>query len=907
MASEAEVDLIISTDQALPQLERDLTAIVRTAEANADEVELQALLDADDSLAELIRGLDAIIADAQLAADPIELEARLDQLASLTDLQDDLSEVIRAAEAAAQQIELEAGIDADIAQLDAEIAALVEELEASAPEVDIQVDVDRDGRGLRAASGLAKAIGTIPASMAGLGAAIGPAVQLLAAAAASLEAIAPASALAVSGMTTVVLAAGTVKLAMAGVGDAVKAAFDPKAKPEDLAKAMEKLAPNARAFVTELQSMKSGFTALQQDVQNRFFEGFADSLRSLSANVMPAVSKATRETASVLNQMARGAADAASKLGKDGTLGKALQGSVTGLNNMKNIPGQIVTGLGQIGAAAAPAFDRVTKAVSNVATQVSQRLTGAFESGRLEGAIQRAVDAIAQLGRIAGNIFSGLGNIIKTVSVEGNGLFSTLEKVSQAFKDVTATQGFQDALKALVQTGNVLVTTLLPLISQALQALGPVFTALAPPVQALIQALGTALQPVIAALGPVLVVVAQAFGQLVNFIKPLLDLASRLIAAILPALGPLFAAVGQTIAAMTPFVQQLANILAATLVPLFNTLATQVFPQLLPPLVQLSTAIFPVLTRILVGLAPALTKLAEVFGQVLVAATPLIVELINMTLAIGEKLMPLIEPLISLMLKLTTGALAILAAQITNVVIPAIHILVQLLQGDFSGAWNSAKELVRNVADKLAEFIENMKNRVVAKLQELSSQAVAKIQEMANNAIARFQDFVSRAAAKVGELPGLARSALGNLGGVLLSAGADLVQGFINGISSRLARLREIASEVASTVKNAVGDFLRIGSPSRLMREMGQDTAEGFRLGIGDGKSGVAAQLRSLAALAPNFGLPGGQGLAVASPTVAGPNVQVFLGNELLNGHIDTRIGRSNTARDRLIVRGSRR
>lgn len=913
MASEAEVDLIISTADTLPQLERELTEIVRAAEADADAIELQALLDADDTLANLVADMDAVLRDAELSADPVEIQARLDQIQALEDLQEDLNDVIDAVTRVADDIEVDVALDPDVAALDAEIAALVEELEASAPEVDIQVDVDRSGSGGRALGRLGSILGSLDGPLkkvgigiggiAAAGAALPSTVALLGSIASAVGQIAPASALAVSGLIAVQLASGAVKLAMVGVEDAVTAAFDPEAKPEDLAKAMEGLAPAARSFVTQLAAMKSQLKDVQQTVQQNFFQGLDGALKTLGERTLPIVKDNLSEAATTLNFMAHEAASAALELGNNGTLGKALNGANAGLSNLIPIPGLVVTALGQIGAAAAPAFDRVTAGATSAATAIADKLSKAFESGALENSINIAVETIKQLGTIGKNVFTGLKNIMGSLTASGEGLFGTLEKVTKAFADVTGTKGFQDALSALSLTLNTVVTTVLPLLSTALQALGPVFQALGPPIQLLVKVLGDALGPVIEALGPVLVSVGLAFGRLVGAVNPLIALAGKLITAFLPILAPLFDALGQAINAMIPFVKTLADVLAATLVPLFTTIANEVLPALLPPLVQLSTAIFPVLTKILVALAPSLAKLAEVFGQVLIALTPLIVELANLTVELLNKLMPIIQPIIDLMIKLTTGALALLAAQISGVVIPAIRILVDLLKGDFSAAFEGAKTLVSNIWNKVAELTQAFVKSIGDKLLGLVGLTTERVGQIRDRAVQGFQEMVSRAAAEVGKLPGRLTAALGDLKGLLVSAGSDAVQGFINGLSSRLGRLREIASDIASTVKNAVGDLLRIGSPSRLMREMGQWTAEGFGLGMQDRMSELGQLARSMAATAP--GAVGS--LQLAGQTDMSPTVQVFLGNQLLDSHVDARIARSNVARDRLIINGGRR
>jgi phage-related protein len=914
VASEAEVDLVISTANALPQLERDLREIIDTAEADADAVELQALLDADESLSNLISDMDAVLRDAELAADPIAIQARLEQAESLDQLRDDLRTLITEAEFAASEIELEAQLDPDIAALDAEIAALVAELEASAPPIELEVDVDRDGRAAASAGRLGKALTAMTGPLKGLGAVFGgfsaatSILPILAGTTAALNQLAPAAAVAVPALTSLVLVSGTLKLAMQGVGDAVKGAFDPDTKPEDLAKAMEGLAPSARAFVTELAGMKSQLKEIQQTVQENFFKGLDGALKVLGQRTLPIVAGALKETATTLNLMAHEAASAALELGNSGTLGKALEGANAGLSNLIPIPGLIVTALGQIGAAASPAFDRITTGATKAAEAVADKLSKAFESGGLEDAINVAVDSFVQLGRIIGNVFEGLGNVLKSFAQTGDGVFASLEKITQAFADVTATKGFQDALSALSTTMSTVLSAVLPLISQALQALGPVFQALAPPVQELVKALAAGLKPVIAALGPVLVSLAAAAGKLVPALTPIINLASKLLVAVLPALIPLFDALGMAIQAVTPFIEQLATNLAAQLVPLFTTLATQVLPQLLPPLVQLTTAIFPVLTKILVALAPSLVKLGEAFANILVALTPVLVELTNLTIKLGQELMPLLEPLISLVLRFVTGALGVLVAQLNGIVVPALRILVNLLKGDFSAAFEGAKTLVANVWAKITELTAIMVRAIADKLLSLVGLTTERVGQIRDRAVEGFQRMVDRAAEEVGKLPGRITSALGDLGNLLYSKGADVVRGFIDGLSSQLGRLRDVAGQIASAVTNPVGFLLDMHSPSRVMREMGQNTIEGFRLGIRDGINDTVAQMRSIAAIAPVIAGQSNIGsLAVPQGASMAPTVQVFLGNQLLDQHVDTRIAASNQARDRLIINGGRR
>jgi len=904
VASTAEVDLVISTADALPELERDLNAIIRTAENGAPELNVEAALAVGESLSNIAEELEGVIQSAESGASDVEVEAALDAQRSLSHIQGQLESIIRRAEAG-DDIDLQAELDqvGSLTQVSNQLRALVHQVEARAPDIEIEVEVDPDGRGVASTVGLGRALRTligpgtrVAGVFAGIAATTSSLLPLLAGIATTVEAIAPAAAVAATGMAALALAGGTLALAFNGVGEAISTAFDPEASPEDLAKAMENLAPSAREFVVELQSMRDGFKELQQEIQGTFFTGFADALDELGQTVLPVVADAVRTTAGTLNGMALSAAAAAVNLAQNGTLGRALASANAGLLNLRDAPAAVITALGQLGAAAGPAFERITAAAARAGAGISERLTEAFEDGRLEAAIDSAIDTIAQLGTIAGNVFGGLGNIMDAVSDQGGGLFTSLEKVTQAFEDATASQGFQQALTALLAVGGTLIDTVLPLISQALQVLGPVLTALAPPVQILVRSLGDGLSKILVALEPVLVSVANAFGQLVLLVTPFISLAATLISAILPALVPLFDGLGQAFNAMIPFVEQLVTNIAAQLLPVLTTLATTVLPQLIPPFVELATRLFPILTEALVALAPGLAQIGEAFAQLLVELTPVLVELANLTIQIVDDLMPVVQPLIDVLLRLVNLALKVLAAQITGLVIPTIRILVDLLQGDFRGAWEGAQNLVKNVTDKIVQTLGNLGN-----------QAREKLLQLVQTAIAAFTDLNNRAGAKVRELPGIVLNALGNLGNLLTSAGADIVRGLINGLTSKLGELRSAASKIADTVSGTVGKLLDINSPSRVMRDQGNDTMDGYVLGIADRIPDLRRQLQGVASLAPSFALPGGQTLKLPQLGQQAPTVQVFIGNEQLNSHFDTRIAQNNQARDRLAFQGVRR
>lgn len=506
MASQAEIDLVVNASRTLPQLERDLDRVVTAAQRGMNDVDIAATLDTSVTVNNLIRDLDQVAAAAAAGADDIDMQAVLNQRATLVALRRDLDRVANAASRGeTDEIALTGVLNtrATLTNVRTQLDEVARRASAAAPDIEIDVDIDRD-RILRAVGQVTSSLGSLAGGFSKVTAAAGPLAAALPVVVAGIQNIIPAAAVATQGMLAMSLVSGTLKLGLQGVEDALTTAFDPEATPEELAESMKGLAPEAQKFVKALSGLKSEFKALQLDVQGRLFDGLGDSVTQLSKSVLPDVGSALGRTSDSLNAMALGVVDAADKLGKNGILDTALKGATNGLQNLEKVPGRVVTGFGQIAAAAAPAFERITKAVDNVSKDIADKLTAAFESGALDTAINDAIDLIAQLGRAGGNLLGGLRNIFQGLTTDGRGLFDILENITQAFQDATAGKEFQNFLQELALTGDSLVENVLPLLLTAIETLAPALAELGPPIRDFIEQIGPQLIPLIEELGPIL-------------------------------------------------------------------------------------------------------------------------------------------------------------------------------------------------------------------------------------------------------------------------------------------------------------------------------------------------------------------------------------------------------------------
>lgn len=546
MANQAEVDLVVNAAGALPDLERQLSQIVRTAENGAPEVDVQASLEVQHSIAVMSTQLDQAIRQVDAGDPTIDVQAALDTQESLRNLRADIEQLTRLGQSGLfDPLELQAELDfaGSLTEITADLRHLTEDAERTAEAIRIEVELDEE-RAARRAEKLSRALRGVGTSAqvagrgiramltgtAGLSVAVGGAANTAAALAAALQQVAPAAAVGTSAILTQKLALGTLKLALVGVEDAIKGVFDESLTADEFHESIKGLAPEARLFVDQLHTMRRELRAVQQEVQNRVFRDLDGVLVTLARKTGPQVTRALNTTADSLNKMAKNTAIAAGQLADQGVLGQALKGATTSLQTLEQVPARAARSFGFLAAASAPALNRIAIAVDDVSLRISQKLQRAFESGALEDSIDKAVSSLAQLGRSVQNFASGIGNIFGGLTQDGRGLFDILEDLSEAFDKLTGSKDFQIILGELAKTADTLVTTALPLLQEAFEELAPVIEELAPVIREFVEKVGPELIPIIEKLGPILVDIAL-------ILKEQLPLAIELANAALTTLG----------------------------------------------------------------------------------------------------------------------------------------------------------------------------------------------------------------------------------------------------------------------------------------------------------------------------------------------------------------------------------
>lgn len=468
------------------------------------------------------------------------------------------------------------------------------------------------------------------------------------------------------------------------------------------ANALALLSPQAKAFVGALIAQKAAWTDLKLDVQDRLFQGLGGTFTTMASASLPSLRTGLVGTAGVLNTMAKNAMSAITSLARAGTLKSLFSGLNGSLAPLSKIPGQFITALVQLSVAAAPAFTRLTTAVGETATNIAKRLSDAFSSGALTDKINGAVTIAKSFGKLLGDVFGTLGNIMKAAAAGGGDALGLLGNLFATLRKVTAMPEVQKALTSIFAAINSIAKLLAGTLGVAL---GQLVIGLAPVADAITQVLahlgnvGPLIGGLIAAFNPflgILILIAPLIGKLakplvglVQSLAPLLttlsNFASGLFTALAPVIGALIDVLSGVLKAIAPVLARIAPVILNVVKAMAGPLA-QVIQALIPaigPLLQILTA----MDLAMLPLAPQLLKLVPPIAQLTVA-------LLNLTVQVLTPLLPLINGLAFLLSTVLSGALLVLVPTI-NTIVGAITVFT-----------NAITASIKWIVDKFTELYD---------------------------------------------------------------------------------------------------------------------------------------------------------------------------------------------------------
>lgn len=259
----------------------------------------------------------------------------------------------------------------------------------------------------------------------------------------------------------------------------------------------------------------------------------------------------------------------------------------------------------------------------------------------------------------------------------------------------------------------------------------------------------------------------------------------------------------QTIIQNGPIITQAVSTLLLSLLQAISTTipqAVNLIAQLLTSLLQTFALRAPEFIKAGADLiVNVLNGLAQNIGRIVEAGVNLVVKFLN---AVASKISSVIKAGINLMLAFINGLADgvrnnadKIGSAIANVITAVLEAAVKIILG-FGGKFlKEGAKLIKS----LVKGIKSLKDSVVGAAKKMIS------------------DFIDGIKSKWEDLKG---------------AGKDAVKGFIKGIKSLPGDIADAAKELAGGFIDKVKGVFKIHSPSRVMKEIGENVVKGFAIGI---------------------------------------------------------------------------
>lgn len=258
----------------------------------------------------------------------------------------------------------------------------------------------------------------------------------------------------------------------------------------------------------------------------------------------------------------------------------------------------------------------------------------------------------------------------------------------------------------------------------------------------------------------------------------------------------------------------------------------------------LVTKLPSILSKLTMLIEIIFTWLGSMIGPIVVKLVTILVSIINALIA---KMEPLITSLVQLVISIIDAVAAAIEANSDKLIGVAMNLIFTMIKvlgkaalkllpmgvkigaNILIGLKNKAKDIytyAKTIPGKVKEWI-------LAKVGELTkggSKLAERLKQGFVNGITTLIKFV-------GGIPGRIAVALGGIVGKLKTVGKNAIQGLVNGLTS--TNIATIASNLGTSLLNAVKKKLGIASPSKEMAKVGKFTIQGFQKGIRDNLSGL--------------------------------------------------------------------
>ena len=557
---------------------------------------------------------------------------------------------------------------------------------------------------------------------------------------------------------------------------------------------------------TVLEDLGPSFEALQDSISTSFWGEAEGAVRSLIVNGLEALTPAISDVASQMGAMTGAVASAAQDHlpGFQASLGYLAEALDIGGDGAGAFTDALLT-LGETGAKYLPS---IAEWANNVAYSFQSWVQAKTSSGEMDKAIQSAARTFGTLKNIVFDLAGILGGVFSAMASGSAPIDSIAAALDSANKAVNGPL-WQGTLSSIFSA----MGTAASYAFQGVGSLGQAFVSLAPTISTILPLVGQIIETGLNGIS--LALQNPAFqGGLESFFQNVL-IAVQALAPAMPALGEAFGALatvgGQLLAAVAPLiaqlVEQLAPVmtqLAALLAPIIEQLGAALMPviQALGPVLSALFAVLgPLINDLLAAIVPAIGPIVSALSAALIPAF----QLVGTTV---QALMPIVLPIINIIKDTIVNAMKVIQG--------IINVVMGIITGNWSQAWNGIQQIGSGVWNFIKSAFSNFGSAIVgiakAAWNLLGSAISAGWNLIKSGASAAWNGItstissgVSRAVNFVRNLPNSIRNIFSNAGSWLISAGKNIISGFISGLKSMFVSVKSTLGNLTSKLTSWKG------------------------------------------------------------------------------------------------------
>lgn len=510
-----------------------------------------------------------------------------------------------------------------------------------------------------------------------------------------------------------------------------------------------KATKETKKYQSALESVKDTWTDIVKSNQSEIFNTMANGLN--------AVKTAMKGLTPFLDGVASGLEKASKSLlqwTKSSAVAKAFfkmmeTTGVSVFNKMLSAAGKFGDGLINVFTQLAPLFQWSANWLDRIATNFSKWANSASGKNSIKQFMEYTKQNLPLIGKIFGNTFAGINNLLKAFSGNSTNIFKALEGMTQKFRNWSETVGKSEGFKKFidyVQQNGPKIMDLIGNITMLLVNFGTAMAPIASKILDVVNAIisftsnlfeahpGVAkLVGIMTILGGILLAVIPTIAQLAIFVKDLLipfiswankaGIVSKAMGALKGVLGKLaspltllrtaFGAIAGALGAISAPVWIVIGVITAlvgvitylwktnegfrnAVVNAWNAIKDKVseaitgvinwFKQLWSSIQSTLQPIMPLLQQI--G-----SVISEVLGATFVGAIQLLMLVFNQLWTVTQVVWQAIGGIIMAAVQLITGIFTA---------------FMQLLSGDFSGAWLTLQTTISTVMDTIWTTIQSV-------------------------------------------------------------------------------------------------------------------------------------------------------------------------------------------------------